>query len=320
MASAINKHLPNDKSRTLLKYRKKIFKNRQLFVFMALPLVYLIIFKYIPMVGVQIAFKKFTIAGGIWNSEWVGFYQFIKFFKSYQFERVIVNTVLLSFYTLMVGFPIPIILALLLNAMNKKMYRKFVQSVIYVPHFVSTVVIVGMIIQILNPRIGLYGIISTAITGAQSSDILAKSSAFPHVYVWTGVWQSMGWSTIIYTAALASVNQELHEAAQIDGASRFKRVIHIDFAVILPISVMMLILNSGQIMNIGFEKIYLMQNNLNLSRSEVISTYVYKIGLGQGSSDFSYATAIGLFNSVINMFVLILVNFLSKKITQTSLW
>ena len=301
-------------------FTKNIRMHWQLLLFIALPITYLIIFKYIPMVGVQIAFRKFTPTGGIFHSEWVGFYQLKKFFESYQFERVLTNTIYLSFYSLIVGFPIPIILALCLNAMQSARLRKTVQFIIYIPHFISTVVLVGMILQLFNNSIGIYGILMTAITGSQPGDLFAKSSTFIHMYVWSGIWQSMGWSTIIYTAALSNVNLELHDAAQIDGASRFKQVIHIDFPTILPIAVTLLILSSGNIMSIGFEKVYLMQNQLNLSASEVISTYVYKVGLTQGSSDYSYASAIGLFNSLVNMMLLVIVNAFSRKFSDSSLW
>jgi len=292
----------------------------QLLAFIALPITYLVIFKYIPMVGAQIAFRKFEPAGGIWGSEWVGFYQFAKFFDSYQFERVLTNTIGLSFYSLLASFPIPVILALCLNAMRIAKYRKTIQTVIYLPHFISVVVLVGMILQLFNVRIGAYGVLMTAITGSQPNDILANAQTFPNLYVWSGIWQNMGWGTIIYTAALSSVDMELHEAAQIDGATRFQRVLHVDFPTILPTAVIMLILSAGNIMSIGFEKTWLMQNQLNLSTSEVISTYVYKVGLTQGSSDYSFATAIGLFNSFVNMTMLVLVNGVARKFSSTSLW
>ena len=309
------------KTRTQWTSLRKNIRNRwQLLAFIALPILYLIIFKYIPMLGVQIAFKKFSITGGIWNSPWAGLYQFEKFFNSYQFARVLPNTVRIAFYTLVAGFPVPILLALSLNVMTSTKYRKTIQTVIYMPHFISIVVLVGMIFQIINPRIGIYGLLMKFISGNEPTDLLAKASVFPHLYVWTGIWQNMGWNTIIYTAALSAVSMELHEAAQIDGASRFKRVLYVDFPTILPTAVILLILSSGSIMSVGFEKVYLMQNALNLSASEVISTYVYKVGLGQGSSDFSYATAIGLFNSIVNMTMLIFVNALARRLSSSSLW
>jgi len=298
----------------------QVVEHWQLLAFMALPLAYLIVFKYVPMVGVQIAFRKFTADGGVWGSKWVGFYQFRKFFESYQFARVLPNTIRLSFYNLVAGFPLPIVVALCLNALRSASFRKSVQTIIYVPHFISTVVIVGMILQLLNPRTGVYGTAMMAFTGHQPADILAKAATFPHLYVWSGVWQQMGWNTIIYTAALSTVSLELHEAAQIDGASRFSRVLNVDFPAILPTAVIMLILSSGSILSVGFEKAFLMQNPLNLSTSEVISTYVYKVGLAQGSSDYSYATAIGLFNSLVNMLMLVLVNGIAGRLGHSGLW
>jgi len=272
------------------------------------------------MFGVQIAFKKYTPVGGIWGSDWVGLYNFVKFINSYQFARIVPNTIRLSLYSIIAGFPVPIILALFLNVMRHKYLRKTIQTVIYLPHFISVVVIVGMVFQIFNVRIGIYGIFYHFITGNKPVDLFLSSGTFPHMYVWSGIWQNMGWSTIIYTAALSSVDMELHEAAQIDGASRFARLRHIDFPCILPTAIILLILNSGNILSVGFEKVYLMQNNLNLVKSEVISTYVYKVGITAGASDFSYATAIDLFNAVINLIILTLVNFTAKRVSSTSLW
>jgi len=308
--------------KTVRQQRLKLaVKNWQLYIFLLVPVAYLLIFRYYPMLGVQIAFKKFNAAKGIWGSPWVEFYNFEKFFKSYQFSRVISNTLSLSFYGLLAGFPIPIILGLCLNALRSQRYKKLAQTIIYVPHFISTVVLVGIVLQVFNPLVGVYGVLySLATNGNIAPDILGKATAFSHMYVWSGVWQNMGWGTIIYVAALSSVENELHEAAQIDGASRFKRVIHIDLPKIFPTATTLLILNAGSIMNVGFEKVYLMQNSLNLRQSEVISTYVYKIGLAAGGGDFSYATAIGLFNSIINFMLLVTVNWISKKISSTSLW
>ena len=224
------------------------------------------------MAGIQLAFKKYNMNLGIMGSPWIGFDNFKKFFRNYQFWRLLKNTLTLSLYGMLAGFPIPIMLALLLNSMNNLKYKKFIQTVTYMPHFISTVVMVGLIIQVFNPRIGLYGIIYSAVTANNAPDILGSASAFPHIYLLSGVWQSMGWNSIIYMAALAGVDAELHEAAQMDGASKFQRILHIDLPSILPTAIMLLILNAGSIMNIGFEKAFLMQNNLNLRSSEVIST------------------------------------------------
>lgn len=293
----------------------------QLYVFLLLPVAYLIIFCYVPMAGLQLAFKKFNIGLGIWGSPWVGFAQFQKFFSSYQFSRTITNTLTLSIYGLIASFPLPILLALLLNSLRSRRYKRVVQTVTYLPYFISTVVLVGMLTQILNPRTGLLANFYHMFIGAEEfPNFMANPGAFPHLYVWSGVWQTIGYSSIIYMAALASVDPELHEAAQIDGASRWKRVLHIDLPTIIPTASILLIMSAGRIMSVGFEKAYLMQNNLNMSASEVISTYVYKVGLAASVQDFSYATAIDLFNSVINMILMVFVNGLSSKMSHESLF
>ena len=291
----------------------------QLFLFLLPAVIYILIFAYYPMAGVQIAFRSYSPRGGIWHSPWVGMKHFIKFFKSYQFSRVIVNTLRISFYSLVVNSPLAIIMALAINLVRNARFKKFVQTVTYMPHFISIVVLVGMMIQLLNPVMGLYGTLFRLFGGkGYPQDLLTKSSAFPHLYVWSGTWQNLGWNTIIYISALSAVDPELHEAAMIDGATRLKRVIHIDFPVLLPTVAIMLILNAGSIMSVGFEKTYLMQNSTNLVYSEVISTYVYKTGMSQGTSQFSYASAIGLFNSVINCFMLVVFNGLSNKLSKGS--
>lgn len=284
-----------------------------------IPVVYILIFHYQPMLGAQIAFKKFRISLGIWGSPWVGFDNFMRFFRSYQFMRVLKNTLYLSFYSLIAGFPLPIILALGLNAVKNQTFKKFVQTVTYIPHFISTIIIVGMMLQLFNARIGVFPRMYTAMTGKEALDIFAVPELFSHLYVWSGIWQSVGWSSIVYLAALSSVDPEITEAATVDGANRFQRVMHIDLPSIIPTAVILLILNAGRIMNVGFEKAFLMQNNLNLSRSEIISTYVYNVAMG-GGNDFSLATAIGLFNSVINLILIMFVNFVAKKLGETSLW
>lgn len=301
--------------------KKKYARYWQLYVFLLLPVIYIVIFAYIPMTGIQIAFKKYDLMKGIWGSPWVGLAQFKKFFSSYQFMRVLVNTLRLSLYSVLAGFPFPIIFALCLHTINNLRFKKFLQTVTYMPHFISVVVIVGMLLQIFHPLIGLYGILAKALTGTQPPDLFANPDAFPHMYVWSGVWQGFGWNSIIYVATLTSVSEELHEAARVDGATRFQRVLHIDIPALAPTIIIMLILRLGQLMSIGFEKAYLMQNNLNLRTSELISTYVYKQGLGAtGPTDFSYATAIGLFNSLVNLVLIISVNKLSGKLSETSLW
>ena len=304
------------------RWKKRLKDSWEFYVFLLIPLLYLLLFIYVPMTGVQIAFKRFTPIGGIWGSEWVGLRNFTRFFTSYQLKRILPNTLRISLYALLAGFPIPIIFALLLNVMKNGRTKKLIQTVTYMPHFISTVVLVGMIIRICSPVNGLYAHI-IRLFNLRHMDLMAQPEIFPHLYVWSGIWQHFGWSSIIYLAALSGVNSELHEAAEIDGANRFQRVINIDFPAILPTATILLILGCGSIMSVGFEKVFLMQNELNLRTSEVISTYVYKTGLGSGSggrSDFSYATAIGLFNSAINLIMVGGVNALTRRMSDTSLW
>ena len=308
------------RARRLARFKKQYGSNWQLYLMLLLPVIWLFIFCYLPMTGIQIAFKDFKIRQGIWGSPWVGFENFERFFTSYQFTRVLKNTLLISLYSLVASFPLPIVLALSLNVVRKAAYKKFVQMVTYIPHFISVIVIVGMILQMFTSRIGLYGTVYTALTGQQAPDILSKASAFPHLYVWSGVWQEVGWGSIIYLSALSAVDPALHEAAIVDGASRFKRVLVLDLPTVLPTATIMLIMNAGRIMTVGFEKVYLMQNDLNLTTSEIISTYVYKVSLGPTGGDFSLGAAIGLFNSVINLILILLVNAVTKRMGGTSLW
>lgn len=298
---------------------RRMINRRQLYIMLLLPIIYVVLFSYVPMLGLQIAFKKFDGNAGIWGSQWVGLQNFIKFFNSYQFERVLTNTLVVSVYHLIAGFPIPIIFALLINTVRSKGYKKTVQMITYVPHFISVVVLVGITLQMFDSRIGLVSIIYTFLIKQPMPEILGNPGAFPHLYVWSGIWQNTGWNSIIYIAALAGVDSELHEAATVDGASRLKRVLYIDLPSIIPTATILLIMNAGKMMSVGFEKVYLLQNPLNLRTSEIISTHVYKVGL-TGFSDFSYATAIGLFNSIINFLLIIIVNQISKKISDSSLW
>ena len=293
----------------------------QLYIFLLLPVLYILTFKYYPMTGIQLAFKKFDYGLGLWGSPWVGFENFNKFFSSYMFKRVMTNTIFLSLYGLIAEFPIPIFFALALSCMSNLRLKKTVQTITYMPHFISMVVLVGMLQQILHPTVGLYGVIKSAIFGDSPPDIFANPNAFSSLYVLSGVWQGFGWSSILYIAALSSVSDKLHEAAQIDGASHFKRVLHIDIPAIMPTIIIVLIMRMGSLLGIGFEKIYLMQNDLNLRVSEVISTYVYKRSLGSGGkSDFAFSTAVGLFNNLINLVLLITVNKIASKVSETSLW
>lgn len=298
----------------------KIKKYWQLYLFLLLPLTYIIIFAYGPMAGLQIAFKEFDVSKGIFGSPWIGFKYFQKFINSYQFGRIIRNTFIVSLYSLIARFPLPIILAICINVIRNKYFKKTTQMIVYIPHFISVVVLVGMLNQFFNPYVGLYGNLYKLINGANAPDLMTNPSSFLHMYVWSGIWQNMGWDSIIYIAALSSVSPDLHEAAQVDGASRFRRVLSIDLPAIRPTIVTLLILNVGQLMNLGFEKIFLMQNNINLRLSEVISTYVYKEGISSSGGNYSYATAIGLFNSLVNFVLVVGVNKIAQKYDGNGLW
>lgn len=298
---------------------RRIVRRWQLYVLLALPLAVVFIFNYMPMVGLVIAFKKYNFRDGIFGSPWVGFKQFEKFFRSAYFGITLKNTLTLSFYTL-ATFPSAIIFALLLNAMRGQKYKKVIQTITYVPHFISTVVMVGLIFTLLNYRTGIYGSIGNILLGGNyPPDFMADGRNFKHVYVWSGVWQNLGYNSVLYIAALAGIDPTQHEAATIDGATRFQRIIHVDLPGILPTVSIMLILAVGNIMNVGYEKTYLMQNDLNLKYSEIISTYVYKVGL-TGIPDFSYGTAISLFNSVINFILVILANTISNKVSGNGIF
>lgn len=300
---------------------RDIRRDWQLYLFLALPVAYIILFAYVPMGGLVMAFQNFSIRKGIFGSDWVGFDNFIKFFNSYQCWRVIRNTLVLSLYTILAGFPIPVCFALMINSLRGERFKKFSQTIVNLPHFISVTVMVGILFQLFNSRTGLYGVIGEAVTGAYPPDLFASASNFRHFYVWSGIWQEFGWGSIIYVAALSSVDLSYHEAAEIDGATRFQRVLHIDFPSICPTIIIMLILRMGSVMSIGFEKVYLMQNSLNLQTSNIISTYVYQVGLAaSGNSDFSYATAIGFFNSLVNMVLIASVNAISRRFSDTSLW
>jgi len=296
---------------------KRIIKNYELYIFILPAFLYFIIFHYAPMYGVQIAFKDYIATKGIMKSPWVGFKHFKYFFDSYYFGILLKNTIGISIYSLAVGFPIPIVLALLLNELKSERFKKVVQNVTYVPHFISTVVMVGMIVSFLSPNSGVINQIIKAF-GGEPIYFMTRSDLFKSIYVWSGIWQNAGWSSIIYLAALSGIDMELHEAAIVDGATRLQRIRHINIPGIMPTVVVLLILNCGSIMNVGFEKIFLMQNSLNMESSDVISTYVYRRGLL--NAQYSFSSAVGLFNSVINFTLLVIVNRISKSVNETSLW
>jgi len=288
-----------------------------LYLLLLPAVLYALIFLYAPMGGVLIAFKDYSPTKGIFGSPWVGLKYFLKFFNAYNFKQIFSNTLSLSVYNLVAQFPIPILFALLLNQMRQRRFKKLVQTVSYAPHFISMVVLVGMLNVFLSPSTGVVNAIIKSF-GGEAVYFLGKADLFRPVYVWSGVWQDTGRSAIIYIAALASIEQELHEAAMVDGANKLQRTIYIDIPGIMPTAVIMLILNLGRIMSVGFEKAYLMQNTLNIANSEIISTYVYKVGLL--NAQFSLSTAIGLFNSVISCALVVFVNFIARRYSDTSLW
>ena len=285
---------------------------------MILPvIIYFIIFHYWPMYGVTLAFKDYKIKQGIMGSPWVGFKHFERFFNTYNFWGLIRNTLTLSLYSLVVGFPIPIIFALLLNYLRNKRLKKTVQMISYAPHFISTVVICSMIALFTTSDTGIFNLLR-GVMGLESIDFMADPKLFKHIYVWSGIWQDMGWNAIIYISALAGVDQELHEAAIVDGATKLQRIWHIDLPSIKPTIIMLLILRLGSMMSVGFEKVYLLQNSLNKPSSEIISTYVYQVGLLD--NDYGYSTAVGLFNTIINVILLVSANTFSKKVADESLF
>lgn len=295
---------------------KAFSKSKSLYL-LALPsIVILFLFTYIPMYGVIIAFKDFTPAEGIFKSDWAGLKYFTQYFNSYQFWPTIKNTLFISIYSIAVTFPLPIFLALLCNQITSKYIKKFFQISTYLPHFISTVVMCGMIILFLSPSHGIIAKL-VGLLGITLPNVMGDPQAFSSVYVWTEAWQHVGWDSILYIAALSAVDPSLYEAATMDGASKFQKLRHIDIPMLLPTATIMFILRTGSVMGIGFEKIYLLQNTLNSSTSEVIATYVYKMGLV--SSQYSLSAAIGLFNNLINLFLLFTVNYISRKMSETSL-
>jgi putative aldouronate transport system permease protein len=289
----------------------------QLYLIMIPTLLYFIIFKYVPMANAVIAFKDYKLVLGIWDSPWVGAKYFLMFFNNPVFWTLIKNTLTLSLYALLVGFPIPILLAIFINEIRDGVFKRAVQLITYAPYFISTVIIVSMLMMMLSPRLGAFNLALKAF-GQDPINFLGIPSYFSSIYVWSGVWQNSGYAAIVFLAALAGVDPELYEAAKIDGASRIQRILNIDLPGIMPVAVILLILNVGSLLAVGFEKIYLLQNPLNMSHSEVIATYVYKIGLL--NANFSFATAVGLFNSVVNMTLLVIVNAIAKRVSDTSLW
>ena len=299
--------------------KKRILRHWQLYLIILIPFVLLILFSYVPMYGVQIAFRDFRIRDGFWNSPWVGMKHFNQFFGTATFQRLIGNTISISLYSLIAGFPIPILLALMLTEVSSRRFKKSVQMVTYAPHFISTVVMCSIIrLVITSAPNGILNNLLVLLGAEGRIDFLAKPAYFQSIYVWSGIWQGMGFSSIIYLAALAGIDPSLHEAAIVDGASKIRRIWHIDIPGIMPTIVILLILNFGSLMNVGHEKVLLLQNALNMPKSDIISTYVYRIGLEQ--AHFSFSAAVGLFNSVVNTVLLLAVNWIAGRLSETKLF
>ncbi len=299
------------------RFKKDYLSHWQLWVLIIPAVLYILIFAYKPMYGIQIAFRRFSIRKGIAGSDWVGFDNFTRLFSNYWFPIILKNTLTLSLMGLVLGFPIPILFALMANELQNERVKRTLQTVSYAPHFISTLVMCGMLLLFLSPSSGIINKF-LGLFGIEPVFFMQTSGAFKWIYVLSGIWQGSGWGAIIYFAALSNVDKSLLEAASIDGASRFQKVIYINFPVLVPTMVIMFILNCGNLLSVGYEKVYALQNSVNLPESEVISTYVYKLGLVQ--NDFSFSTATNLFNSVVNTIILVLSNFISKKVTNNSLW
>jgi putative aldouronate transport system permease protein len=304
-------------ARPALGFIQRAAQHWQLYLIMLLPLAYLIVFKYIPMYGIQIAFKNYRASLGMWKSQWVGMLHFVRFFTSPTSLAIITNTIMVSLYSIAASFPFAVVLAILLNETRHKRFKKAVQMATYAPYFISTVVMVAILLQVLDTRIGIVNRVLNLV-GIPSQSFMGNPGYFRSVYVWSGVWQTTGYSAIIYLAALSGISPELYEAAVVDGASKLRRIWHIDLPGIMPTIVVLLIINVGYVMSVGFEKVYLMQNALNLERSEVIATYVYRVGLL--NTDYSFSTAVGLFNSFMNLLLLVAVNAGARRVGDVSLW
>ena len=306
---------PEARPRTSLRLR--LARHWQLYLLLAPAVIYLVLFKYWPMYGVQIAFRNYNPIDGFMGSEWVGLEHITRFLGSFQFNRVFFNTIAINVLGLCFGFPVPIILALLINQLGSRRLKAFIQTVLFSPAFISTVVVVGMLFVLLSPRSGMVNNVIT-LMGGTPINFMNEEGWFRPIYVLSDIWQNAGFSMIIYLAALAAIDPSLHEAARVDGANRWQRLWHIDLPGIRPIVSIMLILAVGNLLNLGFEKALLMQTDLNLGASQIIQTYVYDVGLK--SAQFSYSAAISLFNSVLNMILLLVFNQVAKRAGQTSLF
>lgn len=297
---------------------RELTNNWELYLLILLPLTFLFLFSYLPMYGVQIAFRDYDILKGFWDSPWVGLKHFKALFESPQFGRILVNTLSLSFYNLLL-FPLPIILALMLKYMPSKRFGKLVQTVSYIPHFISTVVMCGIVLQFLNERYGVINALIAAL-GGERENWMADPDAFPHILVWSNVWQNIGYSSITFISTLGGVSKEQHEAAIVDGANIWNRIWHVDIPGILPTASVMFVMSCGSILTSDFERILLLQNMLNADAAETISTYVYNLSLGSQYPQYSYSTAINLFTTVINIIMLLVANKVTKKMNGSAMW
>ncbi|MBR5114072.1 MAG: sugar ABC transporter permease [Oscillospiraceae bacterium] len=298
---------------------KKDWKKNKSVYFLAIPIViYFLIWHYAPIVGLLLGFEEYSPRGGITGSEWIGVKNFIDFFKSYYFGRLIKNTLILSIFSIVINFPAPIILALLLNELENKIFKKVIQTISYIPHFISTVVICGIVIDFLGYDGAFTSILLNMGLIKERQDLLALKSAFRPIFVLSGTWQGIGYGSIIYLAALSSVDQELYEAAKIDGAGRWRQTLHITLPSILPTIIIMFILTMGNLLNVSMEKIILLYRPVTYDVADVISSFVYRRGLQEGA--YGYSTAVGIFNSIVNMALMFTTNAISAKYSETSLF
>ena len=299
--------------------RRYLAHNWQLWVMLFPAMLYILIFCYVPMYGIQLAFRDYDFTKGLTGGDWAGFKYFRQYFESPMFFTTLRNTFIIAFTSIVVGFPAPIILAMIINQIRNKAWKRVVQTTVYIPYFISVVVLVSMINIMFQNNSGVLGnLVKDLHLVSQSTNIVGDAKTFVPLYVLSGVWQSMGWNSIIFLAALSSVDTQLYDACKIDGANRWQTMINIDFPAILPTIMIILIMNMGNVLNVAFDKVYLMQNSLNQASSDVISTYVYRVGILEGN--FDYSTAISLFNSVCNIILLLIANFIAKRVNNTSLW
>lgn len=295
----------------------QIRRHWQLYLLLLIPIAFLIVFKYVPIASLQIAFRDYNPGVGVWQSKWVGFKHFMNFFRSHEFGRLLSNTLILGLLTVLINIPCPIILALSINSCRKRSVGKTAQMITYAPYFISTVIVVTMVTQFLAVRGGMLNNIRD-LFGLDPVNLMASAKAFRPIYIISHIWQQTGYNAVIYIAALASVSPELYEAAMIDGASIMQRIIYIDLPAIVPVAVILLIMNCGNIINVSYDKVLLLQNPMNMETADVINTYVYRMGISSGQ--YSYSSAIGMFNSVLAILMLLITDFTAKKVSDISLF